>query len=112
VPYVGPETVTELLQRAGGLTAGAEAGDVQVVRSHVADGKAPEVFTIDLRAIIIDKDPHSNVRLQPFDQIYIGQSRRSCLSRCLPHWLRPFFNGVVGLGQEKDKAVGPVPAPE
>jgi protein involved in polysaccharide export with SLBB domain len=97
VPYVGPETVLELLQRVGGLAPGAAPDEVQVVRSHVADGRAPEVFTIDLRAILIDKDAHSNVRVQPSDQVYVGQSRRSCLSQCLPRWARPFFDDLVGL---------------
>src|SRR5262249_11754221 len=52
VAYRGPETVMELLQRAGGLTPGASYSEVQVVRTHVADGKQPEVFQVDLAAIL------------------------------------------------------------
>jgi protein involved in polysaccharide export with SLBB domain len=48
VPYQGPETVLDLLQRTGGLTPGAAAGNVQIVRAHVADGKPPEEFQVDL----------------------------------------------------------------
>src|SRR5262249_19361499 len=42
VPYQGPETVLDLLQRVGGITSGAAPHDVQVVRSHIADGRSPE----------------------------------------------------------------------
>src|SRR5205823_3067122 len=41
VPYRGPETVLDLLQRVGGITPGAAPQDVQVVRSHVVEGKPP-----------------------------------------------------------------------
>jgi protein involved in polysaccharide export with SLBB domain len=36
VSYQGPETVLELLQRVGGITAGAEPDEVYVVRSSIA----------------------------------------------------------------------------
>jgi protein involved in polysaccharide export with SLBB domain len=97
VPYVGPETILDLLQRLGGLTPGAAPGDLQVVRPHVADGKAPEVFTIDLAAIVLHKDQQSNLRLEPFDQVYIGQSGTSSLSGALPPVLRPVFDTLFGL---------------
>jgi polysaccharide export outer membrane protein len=91
VPYQGPETVLELLQRAGGVTTGAAPRDVQVVRSHVADGKPPEVFQVDLAAIVLQHEQGSNITLQPFDKIYIGQNRQCKLSRCLPPWLRTLY---------------------
>jgi protein involved in polysaccharide export with SLBB domain len=97
VPYRGPETVLDLLQRAGGLTPEAAAGDVHVIRAHVIDGRRPEVFHIDLRAITLKKDESSNVRLQPFDQVYVGQTRQAVLDRCLPPWLRPAYQALVGL---------------
>ncbi len=88
VPYQGPETVLDLLRRVGGITAGAAPGDVHVIRPHVADGKAPEVFHIDLQAILLKNDSATNVRLRPFDQVYVGQAREAVLERCLPPWLR------------------------
>jgi protein involved in polysaccharide export with SLBB domain len=97
LPYRGPETVLDLLQRAGGITPGAALGDVQVVRAHVAAGTTPEVFHIDLPAIVLQKDQHTNVRLEPFDQIYIGQSRRSRMRACCPPWLRPTYDSLCGL---------------
>jgi hypothetical protein len=97
VPYQGPETVLDLLQRVGGLGAGAAPGDVQVVRAHVADGGRPEVFQVDLEAILRKKDQETNVRLEPFDQVYVGSSRPCRLSSCVPPWLRPLYESVCGL---------------
>ncbi len=103
VPWIGPETVVDFLQRIGGLGPGCAPGDVQVVRSHIADGHSPEVFPVDLAAIVLRHDQHSNVRLEPFDQIYVGQSSRSNFSHNLPLWLRPLFDGLVGLGADGRK---------
>jgi polysaccharide export outer membrane protein len=103
VPYCGPETVVELLRRAGGLTAEAAPDHVYVVRPHVVDGTRPEVFHVDLRAILLQGDERTNVRLQPFDQVHVGETRRAKWERCLPPWLRPL---LVRLG-----SLPPTPAP-
>jgi protein involved in polysaccharide export with SLBB domain len=104
VAYQGPETVLELLQRAGGITSGAAPRDVKVVRAHVADGRPPEVFEVDLVAILQKNDARTNVRLQPFDQVYIGQSQRSSLRKCFPPWLRHVYEQICGLYRPKQKA--------
>ncbi len=100
VPYQGPEKVGELLQRAGGITPGAAIRDVHVIRSHVADGRTPEVFRVDLRAIVMNEDQRTNLPLQPFDQIYVGQTRRSSLARCIPPVLRPVYEKLCGLRRQ------------
>ncbi len=97
VAYQGPETVVDLLHRIGGITPGAEPDDVQVVRSRVAEGQSPEVFRVDLRAILLRKDQRSNIYLQPFDQIFVGESRTFSFERCVPPWLRPFYEGICGI---------------
>jgi hypothetical protein len=107
VPYRGPETVLDLLQRAGGLSPAAAPTDVQVVRAHVADGKTPEVFHVDLAAIVLKHDQHSNVRLLPFDQVYVGQSRRSTYVPAVPPWLRPVYHALCGMWRPKDGAKPP-----
>ncbi len=101
VPYQGPETVAELLQRAGGVTPGAEARDVHVIRSHITDGQAPEDFHVDLHALYIDHDDKTNLALQPFDQVYVGETRKSSLSKCFPAWLRPTYQRLFGLKQHE-----------
>jgi polysaccharide export outer membrane protein len=102
VAYQGPETVLELLRRAGGLTPGAAPEDVYVVRSRLAEGKRPEVFRVNLRAIVLGHDPRTNVRLQPFDQIFVGESEQSCLGKCVPSWLRPLYEALCGMRPSED----------
>lgn len=84
IDYRGPETVLDLLQRIGGIQPGADVADVCIVRAHVAEGHPPEVFPIDLTAILRKGDLQTNVRLQPGDRIHIGQSRSSQVACYLP----------------------------
>lgn len=97
VPYQGPETVVDLLERIGGLTPGAAAGDVYVVRPHLTTGRPPEVFHIDLAAILLKRNQGTNLRLEPFDQVHVGQTRQACLEKCVPPWLRPTYESLCGL---------------
>lgn len=97
VPYQGPEKVTEVLQRAGGITAGASSNDVYVVRPHLIEGKQPEVFHVDLKAILTSDADETNVTVEPFDEIYVGETRHSCLEKCIPKWMRPLYESLCGL---------------
>ncbi len=106
VAYQGPETVVDLLQRVGGVGPGAAVGDVQVVRSHVADGSSPELFHVDLGAILLRGDQRTNVRLEPFDEVYVGELRRSSLKGCVPPWLRPLYERACGIRQKATEARG------
>jgi protein involved in polysaccharide export with SLBB domain len=96
VPYQGQETVLELLKRVGGITPGAAPEDVYVVRAHIADGQRPEVFHVDLDAILSKQDQSSNIRLLPFDQVYVGESRYARFLKCIPPCLRPVFYVIWG----------------
>ena len=97
VPYQGPETVVQLLQRTSAVTAGAAPNNIYVVRPRVAEGRPPEVFRIHLHAILSRKDQQSNVRLQPYDQVYIGETRKSSIARCVAPCLRPLYDALCGL---------------
>jgi protein involved in polysaccharide export with SLBB domain len=97
VAYHGPETILDLLQRVGGTSPGALLDDVEVVRAHIADGKPPEVFHIDLAAILLRHDLQTNIPLEPFDRIYIAQSRGSRLVGCVPPLLQPVYRRLVGM---------------
>jgi protein involved in polysaccharide export with SLBB domain len=94
VPYRGPETVLDLLQRVGLADSGATLGEIEIIRAHVADGKPPEVFHVDLRAVLIKHDLQGNIRLEPFDRIYIQQSRHSRMECCVPPVLQPLYRAV------------------
>ena len=99
IPYQGPETIVDFLQRIGGLSSRSAPGDIQVVRAHVADGKPAETIHVDLSAILLKQDQRTNVTLQSFDQIYIGQSRQSAALSCLPPWLQPFYQKLCGIAR-------------
>jgi polysaccharide export outer membrane protein len=91
VPYQGQETVLDLLQRVGGITPGAEPDEVYVVRAHIADGSRPEVYHVDLHAVVVGHDQQTNLRLLPNDQIYVGETRQARVERVVPPWLRPLY---------------------
>jgi protein involved in polysaccharide export with SLBB domain len=93
-PYVGQETVLELLQRTGGITRGAAPDSVYVVRSHVENGQRPEIIHVDLAGIVEKKDEKSNIRIFPFDQIHVGETRQSRVENILPPWLRPLYQSL------------------
>ncbi len=95
--YRGPENVISFIRRSGGLTNGADLRDVHVIRGNVALGTKPQVFTVDLEAILLRRDPQTNVLLQPFDEICIGELPRSRVRKALPHWLRPLYRGFCGV---------------
>jgi hypothetical protein len=40
------------------------------------------------------QDQRTNLRLQPFDQIHVGQTYRAKLQRCVPPWLRPLYDEI------------------
>jgi protein involved in polysaccharide export with SLBB domain len=94
VPYQGQETVLDLLQRVGGITPAAELRDIYVVRTHLEQNQRPEVFHVDLAAIVLKHDDKTNIRLLPFDQVNVGESRQSQLEKTFPPWLRPIYQAV------------------
>jgi protein involved in polysaccharide export with SLBB domain len=95
--YRGPENVVAFLRRCGGLSSGADVCDVHVIRGNVASGAKPQVFRVDLEAILLRGDARTNVLLQPFDEICVGELPRSRIGKTLPGWLRPFFHGFCDL---------------
>jgi protein involved in polysaccharide export with SLBB domain len=98
VGYVGPERLTDFLDRVGAVRPGcSDVRDVCVVRPNVAAGGKTEVFRADLEAVVQDGDHTTNVVLRPGDQVYVGETRRSSFARLLPVWLSPGYHRLVGL---------------
>ncbi|MBI3409970.1 MAG: polysaccharide biosynthesis/export family protein [Planctomycetes bacterium] len=94
IPYQGQETVLDVLQRVGGITPGAAPAEVLLVRSYLAEGKKPEVFHVDLAAIVLKKDMRTNLRVLPQDQIFVGETRQARVERCIPPWIRPIYQSL------------------
>ncbi|MCE9532500.1 MAG: polysaccharide biosynthesis/export family protein [Planctomycetes bacterium] len=97
VLYRGSENVIGFIRRCGGLHPGADVRDIHVVRGNVARGEKPQVFAVDLEAILLRGDPQTNVLLQPFDEIHIGELPRSKIGKSLPSWLRPIYREFCGV---------------
>jgi protein involved in polysaccharide export with SLBB domain len=89
VAYTGPETVVELLRRTGGITADGAPAGVRIVRNPRLEQPEPQVIQVDLEAILMKNDSRTNVTVQPFDQIYVPETRQAKVGKCLPPWLRP-----------------------
>ncbi len=96
IAYRGQETVLDLLQRVGGITPGAEPMQVYVVRTHMESHQRSDVIHVDLPAIILKKDFRTNVRLLPFDQIYVGESSQSKFVKSLPDVAKPLAQAIGG----------------
>jgi polysaccharide biosynthesis/export protein len=97
VPYQGPEPVIDFLRRVGGLPPGSKLNQVYVVRPNVAAASRPQVFRVDVAAVLVDGDARTNVPLLPDDQVYIGETRQSSLSRVMPDWLGTAYRRMTGL---------------
>jgi protein involved in polysaccharide export with SLBB domain len=108
VPYQGQETVLDLLHRTGGITRGAAPGDVHVVRTHMENGKRPEVYRIDLAAIVMKNDERTNLRLLPFDQVYVGETRQCRIEKIIPPWLRPIYQALWDTRPDQPEAREPM----
>ena len=97
VPYQGPEPVIDFLSRIGGLPPGSKLNQVYIVRPNVASGGKPEVFRVDVPAVLIDGNTTTNVPVRPSDEVYIGETSRSVFARVLPDWLGPIYRRLTGL---------------
>ena len=97
VPYQGPEPVLDFLKRVGGLPPGSKLNQVYVIRPNVALAARPQVFRVDVPAVLVDGDQRTNVRLQGDDQVYIGETKQSSLSRLLPDRVGTAYRRVTGL---------------
>ena len=97
VPYQGPEPVLDFLKRVGGLPPGSKLNQVYVVRPNVAAASKPQVFRVNVNAVLVDGDARTNVALMSDDQVYVGETKQSSLSRVLPDWLGTVYRRVTGL---------------
>jgi hypothetical protein len=60
----------------------------------VFDSQRPEVFHVDLASIVVKHDDRTNLRLQPGDQIYVGETRQARIEKCIPPWIRPLYQAI------------------
>lgn len=94
VEYRGPETVVDVLSRTGGLSPSAATNEVYIVRAQMTEGMPAEVLTVDLQAIRRG-DNRSNYRVQPLDEIYVGEMPRARIGKAIPSLLKPLYDGFM-----------------
>jgi len=98
IPYRGPERVLDFLWRVDAVQPGqSDLTEVVVIRPNVAEGKASEIYRVNVSAVVFAGDHSTNIILQPSDQVYIGETRRSTFSRLVPDWLLPIYRRLVGI---------------
>ena len=68
-----------------------------VIRPNVAAATRPHVFRVNVAAVLVDGDNRTNVPLQSDDQVYVGETKQSSLSRLLPDWLGTVYRRITGL---------------
>src|SRR5262249_52686935 len=78
IPYRGPERLSDVLARAGGLGAGAAPERVYLLRPGIAEGRAPELYHIGGSS---SATAASNIIVQPYDEIYIDEIKPSPFAR-------------------------------
>ncbi len=98
VAYPGPTPVLDFLQFAGSIQPKeSKLNDVYVVRPHVTNDGVPRIYHVDVEAVLLDRDPATNILIESSDHIYVGETRRASFVRLLPKWLQPFYRQVAGL---------------
>ncbi len=89
VAYQGPETVVDLLRRTGGITGDGAPAQVKISRNHLMEKPQPEIYHVDLHAILLKGDQRTNLIVQPYDQIYVPETKQARFGKCLHPMLRP-----------------------
>ncbi len=70
---VGPDlTAVQAVARAGGVKLSADSDRLFILRR--GPGDVPQVLAVDYRAAITGSDPRADVRLAPFDVLYVPRT--------------------------------------
>ncbi|MCS7166249.1 MAG: polysaccharide biosynthesis/export family protein [Gemmatales bacterium] len=91
VPYQGPETIVQLIQRIGGLTPDADPSAIRVHRPFGRQGEE-EILHVNLVTLILEKDRRQNIYIQPYDRVVVPRHAWARLRDCLPKSWAQFLN--------------------
>ena len=92
VPYRGYTTVADVIGQVGGVTRRAATGRVRVIRG---DPDEPEIFKVDLDALIYDGDALQNVSLAENDVVYVPPTVLAWVGYQIDQLLFP-FRSILG----------------
>jgi len=102
-PYTGYQTVSDAIGAAGGVTSRAATKRVRVIRGDPYD---PEVYKIDLRALLYEGDTRQDVSLAENDVIYVPPTVLAWVGYRIDELLFP-FRSILGIFSTAE-AVGDV----
>jgi polysaccharide export outer membrane protein len=94
LPYTGYMTVRDAIGEVGGVTSRAASGRVKVVRGDPDD---PEIFKVDLDAMIDDGDTLQDVSLAENDTVYVPPTVLAWIGYQVDSLLFPFRSLVSAI---------------
>ena len=96
---VGPNlTFMQAIARAGGLTNSASTGDIVILRR--GNGNSGQVFKTDFHKASSGKDPRADVRLAPYDVVFVPRSGIGNLGLHYDQYIRQFIAPNFTLGYQ------------
>ena len=63
---------------------GSQLAQMRRVQAERGQRRRPQVFDVDLKAILARGDDKTNIRLEAYDQVYVGETARSNWAKYLP----------------------------
>jgi polysaccharide export outer membrane protein len=96
---VGPNlTMLQAIARAGGIKNSADPDYIVIVRR--GEGDKPIALAADYKAAVSGKDPASDVRLAPYDVVYVPRSGVGNVYLHFQQYLQEFLPGGFGLSYQ------------
>lgn len=92
---VGPTlTLSQAIARAGGVKLSSDEGDVFVIRREADD--RPEFLSVRYKAVEHAADPAADVRLAPYDVVYVPKSGIAEAYKWYNQYVQQFANPSFG----------------
>jgi len=91
--YTGYQHVSDVIGQAGGITRRAAPGRVKVIRGDPED---PEIYRVDLDALLFEGDRLEDVSLAENDVVYVPPNRLAWVGYQMDNLLFP-FRGILSL---------------
>ena len=92
---VGPTlTLSQVVARAGGTKLSSEDGDIFIIRRGTND--KPEFLSVRYKAIQHAVDPDADVRLAPYDVVYVPKSGIAEVYKWYNQYIQQFANPSFG----------------
>ena len=92
---VGPTlTLSQALARAGGTKLSSDDGSVFIIRRGADD--RPEFLSVRYQDVIHGRDPNADVRLAPYDVVYVPKSGIAEVYKWYNQYIQQFANPSFG----------------